>query len=422
MDLILKNVIILDKNSQFHNQKTDVFITNGIIKDIGKFKIPDDVFVTDLKGAYISPGWFDIGTRLTEPGFESFDDINTLSASAKQGGFTGLAVFPNTNPVIDNSSMITMVLTKSKDSAVSFYPVGALTKSNNGLEISEMYDMFNCGAIAFSDGKIPVAHAGVLSRALKYSSQLGTRIVNHPEDYTISESGVINESNISVELGLKGRPALAEKIMLIRDIHLAEYNDTPLVTHMISTSESVSVLKNAKKNKVQVFATVSYHNLVADETLLRSFDSNHKVMPPLRGKKDIDSLIKGLKDDTIDAIVSNHYPLDVEDKKKAFFDAKYGALGLESMFGLLYKKIGELLGKEKLIDKISNGPRRVLGLDEVKIEKDEPANFTIFNFDDEYVFTDSMIKSKSSNSPFIGKTLQGKVLGIYNNGLLHINN
>jgi len=340
--------------------------------------------------------------------------METLANSAAHGGFTGLAVFPNTEPVNDNKSIIKTISGKSKELAVDLYPVAAISKGCKGTEMSEMVDLYTNGAIAFSDGKLPVAHAGVLSRALRYTSVLPTPIINHPEDNTISENGILNEGEMSVYLGMKGRPALAEQIMLIRDISLCEYNDSHLISHMISTAGSVKLIREAKKKNINVNCTVSYHNLIADEKVLKDFDSMHKVLPPLRTKADNNALISGLKDGTIDAIVSNHYPLDVEDKKKAFFDTKYGALGLESLFVMLNQTLG--LDIELIIDKLTHGPREILGLPLACVKGGESANLTIFTTEGYSIFSENDIKSKSSNSPFIGSKVKGKIIGIVNRG------
>lgn len=421
MNILLRNVVVLDKHSEWHAKKVDVHIYNGKILNIGEFPAPENAKSFDTEGAYVSPGWFDIGTRLTDPGYESLDDMDTLAKSAIKGGFTGLAVFPNTEPANDNKSIVQTIINKSKELAVDLYPVAAISKGCKGTEMSEMMDLHKHGAIAFSDGKIPVAHPGVLSRALRYTSILPTPVINHPEDNNISENGIVNEGEMSVYLGMKGRPVLAEYIMLIRDISLCEYNNSQLISHMISASDSVKLIKEAKKKKIKINSTVSYHNLVASEDVLKDFDSMHKVLPPLRTKTDINSLISGLKDGTIDAIVSNHYPLDVEDKKKAFFDTKFGALGLESLFVVLNYHLSSKLDLELIIDKISNSPREILGLPLVTIKQGESANLTIFTSEGISTFSEQDIKSKSKNSPFTGNKIKGKVLGTVNKGMVNWN-
>lgn len=420
MEIILKNAVIIDKNSEWNGKKVNLHIKNSKIADIGEFPVTGDIKFLDLDGAFVSPGWFDIGTRLTEPGYESIDDIDSISGSAVKGGFTGLAVFPNTDPVVDNKSIIQSIKNKSAALPVDFYPVAALSKGCKGTEMSEMIDLYTHGAVAFSDGKKPMMHPGLLSRGLRYASMIPAPVINHPEDMNISENAMINEGKMSIQLGLKGRPELAETIMLIRDIALCEYNDSYLISHMISTAESVKRLRTARKSGIKISATVSYHNLLASEEVLKNFDSMHKVLPPLRTKTDINALINGLKDGTIDAVVSNHYPVDVEEKKKAFYDAEFGSLGLESMFGLLNYHLGSKLELDLIIEKISHGPRKILGMPLIEIKKGAEANITLFTNDAISVFSENDIRSKSTNSAFINSRIKGKVIGTINKGILTI--
>jgi len=410
MNILIKNATVLDKNSIYHKKKVNIHIVNGIIKEIGNTTGEKNSKIIDEKNIHVSPGWFDIGTRLTEPGYEILDTIKTLSASAMKGGFTGLAVFPNTNPVADNKSVITSIINKSKSFNTDIYPIGSITVGAKGTEISEMIDMYHHGAIAFSDGRYPVAHSGVMSRALRYSSILPCPIINPPEDMTISESGIVNEGKISVYLGVKGRPALAETMMLIRDINLCQYNESQIISHLITTSESVKLIKEAKRKNINISSTVSFHNLIENENALKEFNSMHKVLPPLRTKNDTNALLRGIKDNTIDAIVSNHYPLNIEDKRKAFFDAKYGAISLEYMFAILNTRLSDKLGLDILIEKISNSPREILGLEKVTIKEGTKANITVFSPDIEWILTKTDIKSKADNIPFLGEKLKGKVL------------
>ncbi|HHH52410.1 MAG TPA: dihydroorotase [Bacteroidetes bacterium] len=416
MNVLLKNAQILDINSKYHKKKTNIHIVDGIIKSIGNTNGDKNSQIIESKNLNVSPGWLDIGTRLTDPGKENLDTIFSLSASAIKGGFTGLAVFPNTVPVMDNKSVIESILHKTKNTIVDFHPIGSITVGAEGKEISEMIDMHKHGAVAFSDGKNPLKHSGVISRALRYTSNLNATVINHPEDMDISESGIINEGKMSVFLGMKGRPVLAETMMLYRDLKLAEYNNSSLIAHMISSSESVKMIKTAKSKKHDIYSTVSFHNLVEDESVLKDFNSFHKVLPPLRTKADVNALIRGINNDAIDAIVSNHYQLDIEDKRKAFYDAKYGAISLEYMFGILNSRLNSKLKLEKIIEKISTGPRKILGLENVTIEQGQRANMTIFDPDIEWTLTESDIKSKSSNTPYLGYKLKGKVLGIINKG------
>lgn len=415
MNYLLKNSTIYDKGGQWDQQKMDVLIKKGKIEKIAKNIDSDGTKLIEGKNLVVSPGWLDIGTTLTEPGNEDLDDIRSLCASASAGGFTGLAVFPNTYPVLDNRGAIETVLFRSANELVSLYPVGALTTGNNGEEIAEMTDMMQGGAIAFSDGRKSVQHAGVLKRALRYVSNTQALIINHPNDKTLSETGIMNESGQSAFLGLKGIPALAEEIMLNRDLKLCDYTESKLLSHLVSTRESVRLIKKARQSGVSVFASVSWHNLVETDAVLRSFDAIHKVLPPLRGKSDVNALIKALADDVIDCIVSNHTPVDVEDKKKAFLYAGYGSLGLEQLFAVVWTRLHDKLPIDILLHKLSNGPRKVLGLDEIHIEQGLDANITVVDTESEWLFEEKYIRSKSTNAAFLGETLKGRVVGVVAN-------
>jgi len=421
MTYLIKDAKIIDKNSPFHLKKMDLLIKRGRIEEIGNGIQDDNAKVVKGKNLCVSPGWMDIGTTLTDPGMEDLDDIQSLEKSAASGGFTALAVFPNTNPVLDNRAAIDSFNYRTADKLVNFYPIGAMTVKNEGREIAEMTDMVASGAVAFSDGAYSIQNAGVLKRALRYVTNMDAIIINNPNDRSLSESGIINESKESAYLGLKGIPDLAEEIALNRDILLCSYTESELLAHMISTIESVKLVKKAKASDICVTASVSFHNLVETDKSLSDFDPMHKVLPPLRSKSDSNALIKGLIEGTIDCIVSNHIPVDVEDKRKAFFYAEFGSLGLEQLFGVLNGRLEYKLPLEVLIDKLSYGPREVLHLDSNTIDIKEKAEITIFDPEVEWIFTKGDIKSKSQNAAFLNQELKGKVIGVIANGKSYFN-
>jgi dihydroorotase len=415
MNLLIKNATVHDRDGEWDGQQVDILVKKGRIEKMATSIPHHGEKIVEGNQLVVSPGWLDIGTTLTEPGFEDLDDIRSLCASAAAGGFTGLAVLPNTQPVLDNRGAVETVRFRSSGGLVSLYPIGALTVGNKGEEISEMTDMIQGGAIAFSDGKHPVQHAGVLKRALRYVSNTQAMIINHPNDSSLSETGIMNESGESAYMGLKGIPSLAEEIMLNRDIRLCEYTESVLLAHMISVRESVRLIKKARQNGVRVFASVSFHNLVETDSALRDFDPMHKVIPPLRTKQDVNALLKGLLDDTIDCIVSNHTPTDVEEKKKAFLYAGYGSLGLEQLFGVLWTRLNEKVPIDVLLYKLGNGPRKVLGLPEIHLLEGEEANLTVVDTGAAWTFGLQDIRSKSNNAAFLGESLKGKVLGVIAN-------
>ena len=397
-------------------QKMDVLIKRGRIERIARKIVEESARKMESGNLCISAGWLDIGTRLMEPGMEDVDNLQSLCRSAAAGGFTGLAVFPNTNPVADHRGSIETILNRASGELVELFPIGAITTGTEGLDLAELTDMREGGAIAFSDGLRSIQHAGVMKRALRYVTTLNALIINHPDDKSLRETGIMNESGESAYLGLKGIPALAEEIMLNRDIRLCDYTESACMAHLISTQESVRLVKKAKQQDIRVLASVSWHNLVETDKALRDFDPMHKVLPPLRGKGDQSALIKGLAEDIIDCIVSNHQPMDVEEKKKAFLYAGYGALGLEQMFGVLMTRVGDKLPLEKWIEKLAEGPRKTLGLEPLIIDEGLPANITVFDPDREWTFEPGHVKSRSGNAPYLGEKLKGRVLGVLARG------
>lgn len=418
MSCLIKKVKIIDKNSSWNGQTVDLLIRKGKIEDIAKEIQIENIKTVSIEGLCASPGWLDIGVALTEPGHEDLDDLQSLQQSAIKGGFTGLAVFPNSRPVIDNKALVDALQQRSKEFVIDLLPVGAVTNGCLGKDLAEMFDMHSSGVVGFSEGKDSLQHGGVMLRALKYASMLDLSVINRPDDRTISEIGTVDEGIDAVNIGLPGMPVLAETLMLQRDIQLSEYTGGSLVAHTISTADSVRLVRQAKRDELKVKATVSWHNLVETSKVLKNFDPNHKVMPPLRNKSQKNALLKGILEGTIDCIVSNHTPVDLEDKRKAFSDASFGALGLEQMFGVLRTRLRETLELEILVDKLSNGPREVLGLDAQTIETGRECNLTLFQPDLKWVFTNSDIKSKCGNAPYLDTELTGKVKGIYNKGQL----
>jgi len=416
MTYLIKAAKIIDRKSPFHQKKMDILVKRGKIQQIDEAIEDASAEIISGDNLCVSPGWMDIGTSLTEPGFEDLDDIQSLGNSAASGGFSSLAVFPNTNPVMDNRATIDAFNYRTSGQLVNFLPVGALTVNNEGRDISEMSDMVASGAVAFSDGSLSVQHAGVMKRALRYVTNLDAIIINIPNDRTLSESGIMNESKESAYLGLKGIPSLAEEIALNRDILLCSYSESDMLAHMISTKEAVKLVKKAKASDIKVKASVSFHNLVETDKVLNTFDPMHKVLPPLRSKTDINALIKGLVDGTIDCIVSNHIPVDVEEKKKAFFFAGFGSLGLEQMFAVLNTRLANKLPLELLVEKLSHGPREVLNLEDISVDIDQKADLTIFDPDLEWSFSKADIKSKSRNAAFLNEQFKGKVIGVLSNG------
>jgi len=350
-----------------------------------------------------------------QPGFEQRETINNGLRSAAQGGFTEVLLMPNTQPSIDNSTMVEFIKGYNKDSIVTIQVAGNLTVDQKGENIVEMHDMINSGCIAFTDDKKSIQSNELMKIALLYIKDTKSLIMSFPNDKKIQNKGVINEGKISTQLGLKGIPNIAEEMMIDRDITLCSYTDSKIHESYISTEKSIEIIKEAKAKGVNISADVAIHNIFLTEEKVNNFDSRYKVLPPLRTEQDNKAIIKGLKDGTIDVITTDHNPYEIETKKIEFDNAAFGIIGLESAFGLIIKNLEKHLDINQIIEKISTNPRIILGIKNHSIEEGNIANITLFDPKIEWKFKEENINSKSKNSPFIGEKLKGKALAIYNN-------
>ena len=416
MNILIKSAKVIDPKGKHHNKIRDILIENGIIKKVSA-KIKDvRAKIYAAKNLHVSLGWMDLHANFRDPGFEYKEDIHSGCKAAAKGGFTGVLLMPQNNPVTDNNAQVEYIHSKGKNNIVSVHAAGSLTKGMQGKDMVEMYDMKNAGAPAFTDDKNSVQHNNVLKVALLYAKDFDGLIMNYPNDSSIANGGQIHEGKISTALGLKGIPAMAEEIMIDRDISLCEYTDSKLHLSYISTKNSVSKIKKAKKQGINISADVALHNLILTDEEISHFDTRYKVLPPLRSNTDCTALIKGLKDGTIDVICTDHSPEDEENKKTEFDNAAFGIIGLETAFGLIGKHLSAHLSLAEIIEKIAINPRKLLQLESAKIEEGNTANLTLFDPDIEWEFQKIDIKSKSVNTPFIGEKLKGKALAIYNKG------
>jgi dihydroorotase len=415
MNALIKQATIIDSESPYNGKTMDLLIERGVITQIRKSIQPEKgMKVISSENLHVSAGWFDMQVNFCDPGFEHKETLeNGLKAAAK-GGFTGVALMSGTNPPLQNKGQIDYVINKSKLNPVEVFPVGTLSALQEGRDLSEMYEMKLSGAVAFGDYKKAVKDAGLILRALQYAKNIGSFIITHCDDKTISHGGLMNEGAVSTRLGLKGMPALAEEIMLQRNLQVLEYAGGKLHIPTISTKGSVEILRRAKAKKLNVSCGVAAYNLLLDDSELEGFDTNFKLNPPLRTKEDIEALKKGLADGTIDVIVSDHIPQDVESKDLEFDHADDGMIGLESCFGVLNKALEKKVALELTVNVLTSNPRNILGLPEVKVKEGERANLTLFNPEKSNVFTKSQIVSSNKNSGFLGKALKGEVIGIIN--------
>ncbi|WP_428742878.1 dihydroorotase [Tenacibaculum sp.] len=418
MTTLLKSATIIDASSPYHKQTKDILINDGIITKIDN-NIPqkDEYQVVELDNLHVSTGWFDTSVSFGEPGYEERETLRHGVQVAAKSGFTDVAINPNTSPIVDNKSAVEFLINKVNGAATSIHPIGALTQQSKGVEMSEMYDMQQSGAIAFGDYNKPVSNDNLLKIALLYAQNFDGLVLSFPKNNSIAGEGVANEGKNSTLLGLKGIPALAEEIQISRDLFLLEYTGGKLHIPTISTAKSVQLIKEAKKKGLNVTCSVAVHHLFLTDDELHGFDANKKVTPPLRTEEDRKALIKGLKDGTIDMITTDHNPIDIEHKKVEFSTAKDGTIGLESAFGAL----NTLLNIETIVKCLSNNPRERFGLNKITIKENEKASLSIFSPERDYTFSEENIISTSKNSVFLDKKLQGKVYGIFNNNQLVLN-
>lgn len=419
MNILIKSAIIIEFENPHSGKKKDILIEDGKIIKIGdSIKNEKNLQEVSFENLHVSTGWFDTSVSFGEPGYEERETISNGLLTAAKSGFTAVAINSNTNPKIDNKAAVEFLISKANSSATALYPIGSLTKGSQGVDIAELYDMQNSGAIAFGDYNKSIPNANLMKVALQYAQNFKGLILNFPQDNSIARDGQANEGEVSTLLGLKGIPGLAEELRIVRDLFLLEYTGGKLHIPTISTAKSVQLISDAKNKGLDISCSVSAHHLSITDEELHSFDGNMNTSPPLRTKTDVNALINGVLDGTIDIITSDHNPIDIEHKKVEFSNAKSGTIGLESLFGTLANKIDI----QVLINALTKNPRIRFGLKETSIKENEQADITLFNPKLEYTFTEKEILSTSKNSTFLNKTLTGKAYGIYANKQLVLNN
>ena len=422
MDILIKN-LNFPKNVFSGLEGGDLLIKGGIIQQIASsitLDSADSTEVLDAEGAFLSPGWVEIFSDFGDPGYEFKEELSTGAAAAFAGGFTHVFVLPNTQPVTDNKSQVSYIKEKSSRLPVQLYPIGAISKGLEGKELAEMYDMASSGAIAFSDGKNPMQSAGLLLKALQYVKANEGVLIQMPYDKTVGTFGLINEGLVSTRLGLPGLPAIAEELMIQRDIELVRYTESKLHFTGISSAKSVALIAAAKKEGLQITCSVTPHHLLFTEDDLKDYDTNLKLNPPLRTASDRQALRAGVLDGTIDLIATHHFPQHSDDKVREFEYAKNGMIGLQSTYNVLMEALPEL-SPERLTQLLSTKAREIFGLATSNIAVGQKADLTIFHPQKSNTFTGDLNKSKSANSPYLGKQLPGKVLATIANHEIHKN-
>ena len=418
MKVLIKKGTIISPSSPFHGKNKDIFIDNGIISKIDDgLKVNTDQTI-EVEGLCVSVGWMDCFANFCDPGEEYKETLESGSKAAASGGYTEVMLIPNTQPAVSNKSQVEYLIQKSRSYPVTIHPIGSITKNAEGKELSEMIDMYNNGAIAFSDGINAVQSSGMLQKGLEYILTIKGTIIQLPDDKTIGTHGLMNEGEISTKLGLQGKPALSEELMIARDIELVRYTNSKIHFTGISTKKSLELITEAKKEGLNVTCSVTpYHIFFCDEEL-QDYDTNLKVNPPLRTEKDRNALREGIKNGVIDFIASHHQPEDWDHKVCEFQHAKNGMETLESVFAAAG---ASGIPTETFVKMQTENIRSVFNLPVASIAEGEKANITLFVPGEEYIFEEKEILSKSKNNAFINKKLKGKVIGIFNKDKLVLN-
>ncbi|MFD1188621.1 dihydroorotase [Pontibacter rugosus] len=418
MKVLLRAATIYNPASAFHMQQHNVLLENGTITYIGQDEQKADTEVA-LEGLCISVGWIDMHAYTGEPGLEYKEDLESLSAAAAAGGFTEVLCLPNTDPVVQTKSAISYIKNRSQHYPVTLLPAGAVTVEAQGKDLTEMIDLHEAGAVAFSDGIHPLQGADVTLKALQYMQMFDGLLMNKPEHTRLTENGQMHEGEASTRLGMRGIPSLAEEVMVTRDLQLLAYTGGKLHFSLISTAAAIEAIRIAKAQGLQVTCDVASYQIAFTDETVAPFDTDYKVAPPFRSASDAEAIKEGLQDGTIDVLVSAHTPQDVEGKKLEYDLAEFGITNLETAFAVANSTME--LPLDVLLEKFTTNPRRILGLAQPKIAIGEPANITLFNPAATWVPDKNKTKSKSHNSPFYGQELKGRVLGIFHKGQLVLN-
>lgn len=409
MKLLIKNGNVIDSLSK-RLFTSDVLVVDGKIAAIDTGLDIGDIPVIDAAGKLVSPGLVDMHVHLREPGFEAKETIETGTRAAARGGFTSVACMPNTSPVADNQAVISFILSRARESGlVNIFPIGAITKGSKGEEMSEMADLKAAGAVAVSDDGHTVANAGVMRRAMQYAKMVGLPVISHCEDKDLAAGGVMHEGFVSTMLGLPGIPAASEETIVARDIILAESTGCPLHIAHVSTAGSVRLLREAKSRGVPVTAEVAPHHFTLTHEAVIGYDTFTKVNPPLRSAEDVEALLEGLSDGTIDVIATDHAPHSAEEKDVEYNSAPFGLVGMETAVGLVWTELVAkgILSPVEAILKMSINPARILGLKKGILSVGADADITIIDPDLEEIVEPQLFAGKGKNTPFAGRFLKG---------------
>ena len=412
MSLLLNSVTVSDTTSKYFNSKVNILIdSKGTIKKISKNKISDKVKkVVDLEGLYISESWFDFNANFCDPGYEYKENLKSGIQVAINSGFLDVLITPNTNPIIQTKADVSYIQEKSLNNFCKIHPSAAISKNFNGKDLNDIIDLHNSGVKAFTNSYSCRESSEMIMNSLLYLNQIDTLLLTKPKDRSFSD-GVVNNGYYSNTVGLKGIPRISESIAVERDLSILEYVGGKIHFSGISTKESVSIIRDAKTKKLNVTCDVPIHNLILDDSNVVSFDPNYKVDPPLRTKDDIDALIEGINDGTIDIIASHHEPQDIDTKKCEFEKANFGVISLQTFFSNIVQ-LSRKIPLENLIKTFSTNPKKILGIETYSVVEGSKASFTVFDPDGSWDYNENSNLSKSINSPWLNWSLKGKVKAV----------
>ena len=412
MSLLLNSVTVSDTTSKYFNSKVNILIdSKGYVKKISKNKISDKVKkVVDLEGLYISESWFDFNANFCDPGYEYKENLKSGIHVAINSGFLDVLITPNTNPIIQTKADVSYIQEKSLNNFCEIHPSAAISKNFNGKDLNDIIDLHNSGVKAFTNSYSCKESSEMIMNSLLYLNQIDTLLLTKPKDRSFSD-GVVNNGYYSNTVGLKGIPRISESIAVERDLSILEYVGGKIHFSGISTKESVSIIRDAKTKKLNVTCDVPIHNLILDDSNVVSFDPNYKVDPPLRTKEDIDALIDGINDGTIDIIASHHEPQDIDTKKCEFEIANFGVISLQTFFSNIVQ-LSRKIPLENLIKTFSTNPKKILGVETYSVVEGSKASFTVFDPDGSWDYNENSNLSKSINSPWLNWSLKGKVKAV----------
>lgn len=421
MQVLIRKARIVDSQSEHNGKVVDILVEDGVISRIAASIRTDADLVIEHKDLHVSPGWVDVFADYREPGYEHKETIESGIAAAAAGGFTDVLLAPNTQPALSTKSAVQFIKTKAAGEAVSVHPYGTATRNAEGKELAEMMDMRAHGAVAFTDGWKPVQNANLLLKALEYVTAIDGVVVQLPVDASLASGGLMHEGPVSTSLGMAGIPALAETLVVHRDIELARYTGGKLHISGISSATSVEMIKKAKKDGVQVTCSVTPYHLALTDEALRGYDSVYKLVPPLRSEADRKALVAGLKDGTIDCIATHHAPHEWDAKAKEFEYAADGMAVQETAFAAMWSAVQKTVSIDRLVDAVAHAPRNIFGMPKVSVAKGQAACLTLFAPAGVTNVATGKKKSRGVNNPFLDKELAGRVVGIINNGQVKLN-